>query len=52
MARFYLLPGLDIEISASEVREKLRAAAGDAAAARAWLPEAVAEYALMRRLYR
>jgi nicotinate-nucleotide adenylyltransferase len=52
IARFYLLPGLDIEVSASEVREKLRAAAGDAATARALLPEAVAEYVVMHALYR
>lgn len=51
-AQFYLLPGLDIQISASDVREKLRAAAGDTATATAWLPEAVAEYVRQHGLYR
>jgi nicotinate-nucleotide adenylyltransferase len=48
-AQFYLLPGLDIQISASDVREKLRAAAGDTGA---WLPEAVADYVRRHGLYR
>jgi nicotinate-nucleotide adenylyltransferase len=49
---FYLLPGLDIRISASEIRERLRAAAGRAEQARAWLPEPVAGYVQAQELYR
>ncbi len=44
-AKFYLLPGLDIRISASAIRE-------DAARTRAWLPDAVAEYVQTHGLYR
>ncbi|MGA7343021.1 MAG: nicotinate (nicotinamide) nucleotide adenylyltransferase [Terracidiphilus sp.] len=51
-AAFYLLHGLDVRISASDVREQLRAPAEEAAAARAWLPEAVREYVRVRGLYR
>jgi nicotinate-nucleotide adenylyltransferase len=49
---FYLLPGLDIRISASEIRVRLRAAAGNPAEARAWLPDPVAEYVYSHGLYR
>jgi nicotinate-nucleotide adenylyltransferase len=49
---FYLLPGLDIPVSASDIRDQLRAGAADAEAARAWLPAAVAEYVQTHRLYR
>jgi nicotinate-nucleotide adenylyltransferase len=57
-ALFYLLPGLDEEISASEIREGIRTgtqprtAPADGVAARALLPNAVAEYILAHRLYR
>jgi nicotinate-nucleotide adenylyltransferase len=50
-AKFYLLPGLDIRISASEIRERLRAAP-DEAGLRSWLPDAVAGYVQAHRLYR
>jgi nicotinate-nucleotide adenylyltransferase len=54
-APFYLLPGLDVEISASEIRERIRsqhgAAEAGSAQARALLPNAVAEYILAHRLY-
>jgi nicotinate-nucleotide adenylyltransferase len=49
--KFYLLPGLDVRISASEIRQLLHSAAG-AVQARAWLPEAVASYVQERGLYR
>ncbi len=50
-AKFYLLPGLDIRISASEIRERLRAAP-DVAGMCAWLPDAVAGYVQAHGLYR
>jgi nicotinate-nucleotide adenylyltransferase len=56
-ANFYLLPGLDIRISASEIRELLRIRelprpAAGAAEALAWLPDAVARYVEEHGLYR
>jgi nicotinate-nucleotide adenylyltransferase len=51
-AEFYLLPGLDVEISASDIRAGIRNAAGDAAAGRALLPAAVGEYVREHGLYR
>jgi nicotinate-nucleotide adenylyltransferase len=50
-AKLYLLPGLDIRISASEIRERLRDAR-TADQVRTWLPEAVAEYVRAQGLYR
>jgi nicotinate-nucleotide adenylyltransferase len=50
-AQFYLLPGLDIRISASAIRERLRAAP-DATRMCAWLPDAVAGYVQANGLYR
>jgi nicotinate-nucleotide adenylyltransferase len=50
-ADLYLLPGLDVRVSASEIRERLGAASGDAAM-REWLPEAVAGYVRDHGLYR
>lgn len=50
-AKFYLLPGLDVRISASEIRERLHAAP-DAAGMCAWLPDAVAGYVQAHGLYR
>ena len=47
-APFYLLPGLDVEISASEIRSQLRGAEG----AGGLLPESVAEYVRAHGLYR
>jgi nicotinate-nucleotide adenylyltransferase len=49
--KFYLLPGLDLRISASEIREQLHAAS-DAAGMCAWLPKAVAGYVQAHGLYR
>jgi nicotinate-nucleotide adenylyltransferase len=50
-AKLYLLPGLDIRISASEIREQLRET-GQTANIRDLLPDAVAEYVLSHGLYR
>jgi nicotinate-nucleotide adenylyltransferase len=47
----YLLPGLDVEISASEIREQVRATLGDLASAHRVLPDAVLEAIRARRLY-
>jgi nicotinate-nucleotide adenylyltransferase len=59
-APFYVLPGLDVEISASEIRETIRkrvagerdATQGGPQAERALLPNAVAEYIRAHGLYR
>lgn len=50
---FYLLPGLEIEISASEIREqvRIREQAGAAAGDRALLPSAVSGYIRAHGLY-
>ncbi|MGD0910848.1 MAG: nicotinate (nicotinamide) nucleotide adenylyltransferase [Terracidiphilus sp.] len=54
-AEFYLLPGLDCDISATEVRSRMRAqeqaAAGDANGER-MVPEAVSEFVRAHKLYR
>ena len=50
-AEFHLLPGLDVEISASEIREQLRANS-DAENPRQLLPPAVTRYIRERGLYR
>lgn len=50
-AKLYLLPGLDIRISASEIREQLRSAQ-TTDEVRRWLPGPVAEYARTHGLYR
>jgi nicotinate-nucleotide adenylyltransferase len=50
-AELYLLPGLDVPVSATEIRERLGAEEEDAAA-REWLPEAVAHYVRAQGLYR
>jgi nicotinate-nucleotide adenylyltransferase len=49
-AALYLLPGLDIAISASEIRDGVRS--GDAAAGTDLLPPAVADYVRTHGLYR
>ncbi len=51
-APFYILPGLHIEISATEIREQIRAASGSAGASQRVLPAAVAEYIRSHGLYR
>jgi nicotinate-nucleotide adenylyltransferase len=55
-APFYLLPGLDVQISASQIRELARAQGqpgeGGLTAGEELLPEAVSEYARSHGLYR
>ena len=59
-APFYLLPGLDVEISASDIRTGIRNRIGGQLSdtsegtqgPRGLLPEPVAEYVRMRCLYR
>ncbi len=59
-APFYVLPGLDVEISASEIREAIRKAIPEgssvaqagSAAVQTMLPIAVAEYIRAHGLYR
>lgn len=50
-AKLYLLPGLDIRISASEIREQL-GGAQTTEEVRRWLPERVADYVRAHGLYR
>jgi nicotinate-nucleotide adenylyltransferase len=50
-APFYLLPGLNVEISASEIREQMQAAPGSRTAGQELLPEAVSAYIRSRGLY-
>jgi nicotinate-nucleotide adenylyltransferase len=47
----YLLPGVDVEISASEIREQVRASLGDLASGHRVLPDAVLEAIRARGLY-
>ena len=49
--RLYLLPGLDVEISASEIREQVRASLGDLSSGHGVLPDAVFEAIRARGLY-
>ena len=51
-APFYVLPGLDIEISASDIRAQVRSSSQDAATARSLLPAGVADYIRAHGLYR
>jgi nicotinate-nucleotide adenylyltransferase len=50
-APFYLLPGLNVEISASEIRAQIQSAPGARQTGRALLPEAVSAYIRSRGLY-
>jgi nicotinate-nucleotide adenylyltransferase len=49
---FYVLPGLHVEISASEIRAQIHAASGGPAAGRDLVPPAVREYIAQHGLYR
>ncbi len=49
---FYVLPGLHVEISASEIRAQIHAAPGSPAAGRDLVPPAVCEYIAQHGLYR
>jgi nicotinate-nucleotide adenylyltransferase len=51
-APFYLLPGLHVDVSASEIRAQARAALGRLPAGHELLPPAVAEYIAAHGLYR
>lgn len=51
-APFYLLPGLDVEISASEIRRRIQSQLRASAGAHGLLPLAVAEYIRAKGLYR
>jgi nicotinate-nucleotide adenylyltransferase len=49
---FYVLPGLHVEISASEIRAQIQAASGSLVAGRDLVPQAVREYIAQHGLYR
>ena len=49
---FYLLPGLHVEISASQIRRQVHAALGHLPAGHDLLPDPVCEYIAAHRLYR
>lgn len=51
-SRFYLLPGLHVDISASAIRAQVNTALSSVAADSGLLPIAVAEYIRKHRLYR
>ena len=51
-APFYVLPGLNVEISASEIREQLRAAREARTTGHELLPGAVSDYIRSHNLYR
>jgi nicotinate-nucleotide adenylyltransferase len=51
-APFYLLPGLDVEISASDIRKQVPSAAQNPIADRSLLPSSVADYIRTNGLYR
>lgn len=51
-AAFYVLPGLEIEISASEIRENASTALSQICAGHQMLPEAVCDYIASHGLYR
>jgi nicotinate-nucleotide adenylyltransferase len=51
-APFYLLPGLEVEISASEIREQVRASEGSWTAGHDLLPGSVSAYIRAHGLYR
>lgn len=48
---FYLLPGLHIDISATQIRQQVRAAAGRLSVGHDLLPDAVADYIAAHQLY-
>jgi nicotinate-nucleotide adenylyltransferase len=51
-APFYLLPGLEIEISASEIRQNVSAALDRLCAGHDLLPDAVCDFIASHGLYR
>jgi nicotinate-nucleotide adenylyltransferase len=52
VAPFYLLPGLNVDVSASEIREVVRSTSGSGTAVHEVLPVAVSDYIRSRGLYR
>lgn len=50
-APLYVLPGLHVEISASEIRARIHAASGNPAAERDLVPQAVRDYIAQQGLY-
>jgi nicotinate-nucleotide adenylyltransferase len=50
-APFYVLPGLDVEISASEIRARMQAIRGGVASGPALLPATVRDYIVEHKLY-
>jgi nicotinate-nucleotide adenylyltransferase len=50
-APFYVLPGLDVEISASEIRARMQAIRGGVASGPALVPAAVRDYIVEHQLY-
>ena len=48
---FYLLPGLNVEISASEIREQIHAAQGNRTSGHELIPDAVSTYIRSQGLY-
>ena len=51
-APFYVLPGLNVEISASEIREQICAASENRTKGHGLLPRAVSDYIRSHNLYR
>jgi nicotinate-nucleotide adenylyltransferase len=51
-ASFFVLPGLDVRISATEIRSEIRAGSSHSHDRQAQVPAAVAEYVRAHRLYR
>lgn len=51
-APFYVLPGLQVEVSASEIRAQIHAASGNPAAGSDLVPRAVRDYIAQHGLYR
>jgi nicotinate-nucleotide adenylyltransferase len=51
VTHFYLLPGLHIDISATQIRQQVRAAAGRLSAGHDLLPDTVADYIAAHQLY-
>jgi nicotinate-nucleotide adenylyltransferase len=50
-APFYLLPGLDVEISGTDIRTQIRSSSGGQIADRSLLPAAVRDYIVQHGLY-
>jgi nicotinic acid mononucleotide adenylyltransferase len=48
----YVLPGLHVEISASDIRAQIHAASGNTKAGRDLVPAAVRDYIAQHNLYR